>query len=377
MVTQKRDYYEVLGVARSAAADDIKKAYRQAALRNHPDRNRDDPNAERRFKEAAEAYEVLSDPRMRQRYDQFGHEGLRGAAAHDFQHMATDDIFSMFEDIFGGGIFGGRRRHRGRGADLQIQIEVELAEVASGCEKTLEFTRNDHCDACSGTGAAAGTEKATCTTCGGYGQVEQSSGFGAIFGRVISTCPACGGQGQRVVTPCSTCKGRGHSPRKRVLNVKIPAGIHAGQAVRIRSEGEPGVNGAARGDLHCIVDVAPHPFLERHNNDLVCKMPISFTQATLGAEVEVPTLKGKADLKIPRGTQHGQVFRLRSLGLPDLGNGRSGDELVQVLIEIPKKLSEDQEQLLRQFADTENEQVLPESKGFFSRLVDYLSGKDD
>ena len=377
MATEKLDYYEVLGVSRSATGDAIKKAYRQAALKYHPDRNRDDPGAETKFKSAAEAYEVLSDPEKRQRYDQFGHAGLQGAAGHDFTHMDVGDIFSMFEDIFGGGIFGGRRSRRQRGADLQVQIEIELADVAGGCEKILEFNRNEICDHCGGDGAAPGTEKQTCTTCGGYGQVEQNTGFGAIFGRVIAACPSCGGQGQRIVKRCPQCKGSGRLPKQRRVTARIPAGIEEGQAVRVAGEGDPGPNGAPAGDLHCVVTLRPHPFLERHHKDLVCKVPISFTQATLGTRLEVPTLRGKAEVNIPKGTQYGQVFRLRGIGLPDLRTGMIGDELVQVIIEIPKKLNQHQEALLRDFAETEDEAVLPESKGFFAKMVDYLSGKAD
>ena len=378
MSAEKLDYYEVLGVGKNADPDDIKKAYRQAALKYHPDRNRDDANAETKFKSAAEAYEVLSDPEKRERYNKYGHAGLRGAAGHDFSHMDVSDIFSVFEDIFGGGIFGGgRQRRRARGVDLQVQVEISLSDVATGCEKTIEFKRNEHCDDCAGSGAAPGTEKQTCTTCGGYGQVEQSSGFGMIFGRMITACPACGGQGQRIVTPCRICRGSGRHPKKRTVVVKIPAGIEDGQAVRVRGEGDPGPEGATAGDLHCLVVVQPHPFLERHGNNLVCKVPISFTQAALGTRIEVPTLKGKAELNIPGGTQYAQTFRLRGIGLPDLRTGMVGDELIQILIEIPKRLSEQQETLLRDFAETENEHVLPESKGFFSKMVDYLSGEND
>lgn len=377
MSTSKRDYYEVLGVNKAASQDEIKKAYRQAALKYHPDRNRDDPDTETKFKSAAEAYEVLSDAEKRQRYDQYGHAGLRGAAGHDFTHMDVDDIFSVFEDIFGGSIFGGHRRgRRARGADLQVQVEIELSDVATGCEKTIEFKRSEYCDKCSGSGAAPGTAKKTCPACGGYGQVEQNSGFGAIFGRVITTCPTCHGEGQRVDKPCSKCRGTGQHPKKRTVKVKIPGGIEDGQAVRLRGEGDPGPKGASPGDLHCVVTVKPHPFLERHNNNLICKIPISFTQATLGTKLDVPTLRGKAELNIPRGTQYGQLFRLRGIGLPDLRTGMVGDELVQVMIEMPKRLSKDQQTLLRQFAETENEEVLPESKGFFSKLMEYFARHD-
>jgi molecular chaperone DnaJ len=369
----KRDYYDVLGVARDASPEQVKKAYRRLAHKYHPDRNQDDPDAETKFKQAAEAYEVLYDPAKRQRYDQFGHAGLSGAGVHDFSHMGFDDIFSMFADVFSGG-FGTGRRSR-RGADLQTEVELTLAEVSSGAERSIQFARQDFCDTCGGTGGAPGSERRPCRTCGGYGQVEQAGGF--LFGRVITSCPACGGRGSTIATPCGTCRGSGRTMKERVVTAKIPAGIHDGQAIRVRGEGEPGEDGAQRGDLHCYVRIKPHPFLERHNNDLVCRMPIGFTQAALGAKVEVPTLTGRADLKIPRGTQHGQMFRLRGLGLPDARTGARGDEIVIVMVEVPKKLNKEQEKLLREFAVTEDKSVLPESKGFLDKLMDYFAGEPD
>jgi molecular chaperone DnaJ len=375
----KADYYEVLGVSRDVSPEELKRAYRRAALKYHPDRNPDDAEAEAKFKDAAEAYEVLSDPEKRQRYDRFGHAGVAGAGLHDFGHMGVDDIFSIFEDIFAGTPFGrraGRGFRGGRGADLQTTVELTLAEVATGVERTLEFKRRDFCDACGGTGAAPRSKRRTCETCGGYGKVEQSTGFGILLGRVVTSCPTCHGRGSLVVTPCRECGGEGRAVKERVLTVPIPPGVHDGQAVRLRGEGEPGEDGAARGDLHCVVRIARHPFLERQENDLICRVPISFTQAALGAKIEVPTLTSKADLKIPRGTQHGQVFKLSGLGLPDVRTGRKGDELVQVLIEIPKKLNDEQEELLRQFAATEDKAVLPESKGFFDKLMEYFSGQE-
>ncbi len=370
--SSKRDYYEVLGLQREATPEQIKKAYRRAAHKHHPDRNGSD-DAERLFKEAAEAYEVLSDPTKRQRYDQFGHAGLSGVGVHDFSHMGFDDIFSMFGDVFGMN-FGGGRRSRGRGADLQTEMVITLAEVAGGVERSLQFSREDFCETCGGSGAAPGSQRRTCATCGGYGQVEQAGGLGSLFGRVITACPTCRGRGSTIVTPCGACRGSGRVMRDRVVTVRIPPGIHDGQAVRLRGEGEPGENGADRGDLHCYVRVTPHPFLERNGNDLVCRMPISFTQAALGAVVEAPTLTGKAELKIPSGTQNGQVFRISGVGIPDLRNQRRGDELVQVMIEIPKRLNKAQESLLREFAKTEDKSVMPESRGFFDRLMDYLAG---
>ena len=374
MAGAKRDYYEVLGLAREASPEDIKKSYRRHAHKHHPDRNPDDPDAERRFKEAAEAYEVLSEPSKRQRYDQFGHAGLSGAGVHDYSHMDVGDVASMFGDIFGD-FFGGARR--GRGADLKTEVEVTLAEVATGASRSIEYTRQDLCEACGGAGLAPGARRQDCATCGGYGRVEQTTGLGALFGRVITACPSCQGRGSTITHPCPSCRGSGRALKERVVTVQIPAGIHDGQAVRVRGEGEPGAEGTQRGDLHCYVRVAAHPFLERHNNDLLCRMPISFTQASLGAKTDVPTLTGKAELKIPSGTQHGQLFRLRGLGLPDLRSGRNGDELVQVMIEIPTKLNKAQQSLLRQFSEMEDRSVLPESKSFFDKFMHYVSGDDD
>ncbi|HUU85313.1 MAG TPA: molecular chaperone DnaJ [Phycisphaerae bacterium] len=375
MATGQRDYYEVLEVAATASADEIKKAYRRKALKHHPDRNQGDPEAEARFKEAAEAYEVLSDPGKRERYDRYGHAGIGGAGLHDFSHMGVEDIFSMFGDIFGGMGFG--RSSRRRGADLQAQVEIGLEEVATGAERTLEFARNDTCTECRGNGEAPGSKRHNCPTCGGYGQVEQASGFGALFGRVITTCPNCRGRGALIVDPCKRCRGAGRHPQERVLSVKIPAGIHDGQAIRVRGEGEPGEGGTSRGDLHCYVRVRPHPFLQRHRNDLICRLPISFTQAALGAKVEVPTLTGRVVVTVPKGTQTGQVLRLKGQGLPDIHGGRPGDELIEIMVETPRKLSSRQEELLREFAETEDVDVQPESKGFFAQLMDYFSGPDD
>ncbi|MCH7812872.1 MAG: molecular chaperone DnaJ [Planctomycetes bacterium] len=377
MSTEKRDYYDVLEVDRAASAEEIKKAYRRKALHYHPDRNQGDANAESRFKEAAEAYEVLSDSAKRQRYNQFGHAGVNGGGVHDFGHMGVEDIFSMFTDVFGGMGFGGGRRGRSRGVDLQAQVELTLEEVATGAERTLEFSRNDTCGECGGSGASAGSERRNCPTCGGYGQVEQAGGLGALFGRVIITCPDCGGRGTLIVNPCQRCRGQGRHVQRRKLTVKIPAGIHDGQAVRVRGEGEPGEGGATRGDLHCYVKVRRHPFLQRRDDDLLCRLPISITQAALGAKVDVPTLTGRAELTIPRGTQSGQVLRLSGQGLPDLRSGHRGNELIMVVVETPRKLSAAQEQLLREFAKTEDRAVLPESKGFFEKMVDYFSAQDD
>ena len=362
MAATKRDYYEILAVERTAEGEEIKRAYRRLAMKYHPDRNQGDAEAELKFKECAEAYEVLSDPGKRQRYDQFGHQGVGGQ--HDFSHMDAGDIFSMFDDIFGGA-FGGR------GFDLETQVELSLNEVASGVEKTIEFEKQDTCDTCRGSGAKPGTSPVACSTCGGQGRVAQQ-GFGGMF-RMVTACPNCRGRGSIVKDKCNGCGGTGRQQKKRVVTVKIPAGVHEGQAVRIAGEGEAGENGAPPGDLHCYISVKPHTMFTRHNNDLVCQVPISFTQAALGGEIEVPTLKGRELLDVPAGAQHGEVYKLKGKGLPDLRSGRAGDELVQVLIEIPRKLTDKQKQLLREFAATEDGNVMPQRKGFLDKLKDVFN----
>lgn len=373
MAATKRDYYEILGVERTASGDDIKRAYRRMAMKYHPDRNGGEGKAEAevRFKECAEAYEVLSDEGKRKRYDQYGHQGVSGQ--HDFSHMDVGDIFSMFDDIFGGfGGGGGRqgggggRRGPQRGYDLETQVELTLAEVASGTEKTIEFERQDACDACKGSGAKPGSSPVVCVQCGGSGRIAQQ-GFGGMF-RMVTPCPNCRGRGSVIRDFCGNCGGSGRQLRKRTVTVKIPAGVHEGQAVRIVGEGEAGEAGAPSGDLHVYISVKPHPFFSRHNNDLVCQMPISFTQAALGGKIEVPTLKGSDVLDVPAGTQHGEVFKLKGKGLPDIRSYRNGDELVQILVEVPKRLTERQKQLLREFAQIEEAEVTPEKRGFKEKL---------
>jgi len=371
----KRDYYEVLGVSKTASDDDIKRAYRRKAMKYHPDKNPDDKGAEEKFKECAEAYEVLSDTEKRKRYDQFGHDGLRGMGMHDFSRMNFDDIFSMFglDDLFGG-IFGGRSRRTGRragptrGYDLETTVELTLDDIAKGSEKTIEFTRQDICAECNGNGAAKGTTPDKCPTCGGSGQVASRGGF---F-QMVSTCPKCRGGGQVITKPCKKCKGTGRVPKKRVVNIKIPKGVHEGQGIRIASEGEPGRGGGPRGDLYCYVRVKSHEFLQRNGNDMIATVPISFTQAALGTTIDVPSLDGVKGLKIPPGTQYGSVFRIKGQGLPDLRTGRTGDELVQIAIETPKKLNAKQQELLREFAKTENKTVSPQSTRFFEKLKKYF-----
>jgi len=367
----KRDYYEVLGVGKSASADEIKRAYRRMAMKYHPDKNPNDKGAEAKFKECAEAYEVLSDPEKRQRYDQLGHEGLRGAGMHDFSRMNVEDIFSMFglDDLFGG-IFGSRSKRTGRragparGYDLETTVELTLNDVLTGTEKTIEFGRQDLCPECDGNGYPRGTSPGRCPTCGGTGQIARGGGF---F-QMVSTCPQCRGSGEIIANPCKKCKGSGRVPKSRIVHINIPAGVHEGQSVRVAEEGEPGRNGGPRGDLYCYVRLKPHEFLERDGNNLIAIVPISFTQAALGAMIDVPTLNGTKKLKILPGTQYGNIFRIKGEGLPDIRSRRTGDQLVQVVIETPAKLDAKQEELLREFAKTENKSVSPKAIGFLERL---------
>lgn len=378
-----RDYYEVLGVERTANGDEIKRSYRRLAMKFHPDRNPGDAEAEAKFKEAAEAYEVLSDEGRRQAYDQYGHAGLRGTPGHDFRSMDPQDIFSMFDEIFGGGGRGGRRRQQGvaRGYDLETQVEISLEQVLAGTTSEVDFTRLDVCEVCHGDGAKPGTKRTACQTCGGHGQVAQS-GLGGMF-RMVTTCPTCRGQGTVITEPCETCRGQGRLPKRRRLDVKIPPGIRSGQAVAIRGEGEPpppeqapGGQGI-RGDLHVVVRVAPHKVFERDGDNLTIRLPISFTQAALGAKVRIPTLDGEHEVVVPKATQHGRVVKVSGQGLPNLRSGRRGDLLVQLMIEIPQRLTAKQETLLREYAETEDHSVLPETQGFWNRIKDFIAGKED
>ncbi len=377
----KRDYYEVLGVDKKAGPDDIKRAYRRLAIKYHPDKNSGDKDAEAKFKECAEAYEVLSDPDKRSRYDQFGHAGLHGTGVHDFSRMNVEDIFGalnledLFGDFFG---FSGRRRRGARtgprrGYDLETMVQLTLDDVAKGVEKSIDFARQDICEDCSGSGSAKGSSPSKCPTCGGTGQVAQA-GLGGFF-QMVSTCPACKGSGTVITNPCKKCRGSGRVSKKRLVTVKIPAGVHEGQSVRVAGEGEPGFNGGPRGDLYCYVKIKEHPFLERRGNNLVATVPVSFTQAALGGIIEVPSLTGRQELKIPAGSQSGDVFRIKGQGLPDIRSGRNGDELVQIIVEIPRKLNSQQEELLRKFAETEDKNVLPKTKGFFEKLKEYFNNR--
>ncbi len=382
-----RDYYEILSVERTADGEEIKRAYRRMAMKYHPDRNPGDAEAEKNFKDSAEAYEVLSDAEKRKIYDQYGHDGLKGRggpATHDFSRMNVSDIFDMFNDIFAGGGFaggggGGRQGRRGpaRGYDLETEVSIELKDVLSGAERDVEFTRLDVCESCTGSGAKPGSEPIKCPTCGGQGRVTQA-GLGGMF-RMVTTCPACAGRGKVIKEFCESCRGKGRTPKKRSLSVKIPAGIHSGQAIRVPSEGEPPPpevspdGSGVRGDLHVLVRVEEHDLYHRDGDNLILEMPISFTQAALGAALDAPGIDGPAAIEIPHGTQYGKVFTASGRGLPNLRTGKRGDLLVAVKIETPQKLSSQQEKLLREFAQTEDAKVNPESSGFWKSVKDLLS----
>ncbi len=370
----KRDYYEVLGVARDAGPDEIKKAYRKLALEHHPDRNQGDTEAERRFKEAAEAYDVLGSAEKRAQYDQFGHQAFaQGGGFAGARFTNVEDIFEAFGDVFGGSIFGdlfgGGRRRRGprRGRDLKIVLDLTLEEVDEGVERTVALKRHEACETCEGSGAKPGTDWRTCATCAGRGQVHRSQGFFTM----ATPCPTCSGAGQVLEDPCETCRGSGQRAVQSEVTINIPAGIEEGVRLRIPEAGDVGARGAPRGDLYCMVREAPHKIFQRNGADVFTEVPVSFTQLALGDKVEIPTLRGKADMAIPAGTQAGKIFRLRGQGLPHFeGRGR-GDQLVRVFVEVPKKLTERQRELLAEFADIERKSS--GSKSFFEKIVNYFS----
>jgi molecular chaperone DnaJ len=381
MAGSKRDYYEVLGVERTASQDDIRKAYRKLAMKYHPDRNPGNKEAEDKFKEAAEAYEVLRDQEKRRRYDQFGHAGMGGQEVH-FSNV--EDIFSAFGDIFGGmgrgggrggggfgsifeGIFGGGGAAGPHpGASMRCELAVDFMEAAKGAARTINLRRHKHCDQCGGSGAAKGSRPQTCSYCGGRGQVVSRRGFFSMQ----STCPHCGGSGQEIRDPCKGCRGTGAVEETARIEIRIPAGIEDGTRMRLSGEGEPGEPGAPRGDLYCTVRVRPHEFFTRHNDDVLLEMPVGYSQAVLGTTIEVPTVDGKSRLKIPSGTASGQVFRLRGQGLPNVNGYGRGDQLVRVVVEVPKNPSARELELIRKLAEVEKSPAAPSKGGFFDRLRD-------
>jgi molecular chaperone DnaJ len=366
----KRDYYEVLGVARQCSPDELKRAYRKIAMDSHPDRNPDDPAADARFKEASEAYAVLSDPDRRRNYDMFGHAAAGSGPAVDFTDMPFADIFDTF---FGGGFGGrGRRQRSNRGDDLRYDMTITFDEAFAGVEKQVDITVPATCDRCAGSGAEPGTGEETCPGCRGSGQVRRTAQ--SIFGSVVTaaTCPTCGGYGRILKTPCSQCRGQGRVQKSKRLVVKIPAGVDTGSQIRLSGEGEAGLRGGPPGDLYVVLGVKTHPQLVRHEQDVVYELRVNMVQAALGDRIEIPTLDGPVEIAIPSSTQHGQSFRLQGKGMPDVRSGRRGDQYVVVQVVIPKDLNPEQKALLRKVGGLTGK---PEkvSRGFFDKLRDAIS----
>jgi len=369
----KRNYYEVLGVARNAPAEEIKRAYRQMALKHHPDRNPGNREAEERFKEAAEAYSVLGDPEKRTTYDRFGLDGLRGEGFTGFSGFDAS-VFGDFEDILGslfgfGDIFGvGSRRRRSvpqRGRDLALELEISLEQAASGVEKEISLSRAEHCPECRGSGVSPGTKKAECPTCQGRGQVRYQQGFFAIS----RTCSTCRGAGEVITSPCRNCHGSGQIKQKHKITVRVPAGVEDGSRLRIEGGGEAGGAGANPGDLYVVVRVARHAFFEREESNLFCQISISFSQAALGASIEVPGLDHESEvLKVPPGTQAGAVFRLKGRGIKDLRGHRKGDMYVKVQVKTPENLNKDEKALLRRLAELRGEDPDTVDRSLIDRL---------
>jgi len=377
-MSDKRDYYDVLGVPRTASQDDIKRSYRKKALEFHPDRNNGDSSAEEKFKEAAEAYDVLGDAEKRSQYDQFGHAAFaQGGMGGGTRFSNLDDIFSAFGDIFGGGgggggIFGdlfggGRRSGPPRGRDLKIRLDLTLEEIDGGVERTVQIKREELCAPCSGSGAKPGTSPVTCTTCAGRGQVQRSQGFFTM----ASPCPACRGGGQIIESPCTSCNGAGRQPKKGDVTLQVPAGVEEGMRIRVQGEGDAGPAGGQRGDLYVVIAEKDHKIFQRSGPDLMTEVPFSFGQLTLGDKVEIPTLRGSVEMSIPAGTQSGKVFRLRGQGLPVLDGRGRGDQLVRAFVEIPRKLTDRQRELLEEFEGIEDDKT--GSKTFFEKIADYFN----
>src|SRR5262245_26453934 len=362
-MAEKRDYYEVLGVAREASDDEVKKAYRALAFKYHPDHNNGDDDAAAKFKEAAEAYAVLGEQEKRQVYDRYGHAGLNGMGMPHFD--STESILDIFGDIFGD-FFGGGRRRRGPqpGNDLVYNLEVELLDVHKGVKKSINIPREEICPDCSGSGAKKGSKPATCRHCNGHGVVVMSQGF---F-RVQQTCRGCGGRGQIITDPCADCRGKGHVTVRRTLEINVPAGAFTGLQLALRGEGEAGQPGAPRGDLIIRVHVKDHTLFQRDGDHLICQVPLSYSQAALGGEVEVPTLDGPVNHTFKAGVQGGDVVRVPGHGLPNLRSGRKGDLLVAVLVETPKTLTKRQQELFRELAEIDKKHVTPQRKSFFEKI---------
>ncbi len=359
----QRDYYQVLNVSRDASESELKKAYRQLALKYHPDKNPGDHAAEDKFKEAAEAYEVLKDPEKRKIYDQFGHEGLKGRGFSGFQGF--EDIFSSFGDVFQDFFGGGGGRGQQTGADLRLDVNISFTEAAYGVERKVDITKHCNCKTCNGSGAKPGTSPKVCSTCRGTGQVVRSQGFFSM----ASPCHACQGQGQVIEHRCSDCHGEGRVPEKKTINVTVPPGVDDGSRLRLRCEGEAGPSGAPPGDLYVFIHVEAHDLFHREGYDIFCRLNLSFSQAAMGAEIEVPLLDDKTKIiTVKAGTQSGEMMRIMGAGIPHVrGHGR-GDQIIQMTVETPKKLSKRQKELFHELAEIDGNPIKETLKGFFQKL---------
>jgi molecular chaperone DnaJ len=372
-LAEKRDYYEVLEVHKNASETEIKKAFRKLAIQHHPDKNQGDKAAEEKFKEITEAYEILSDDQKRAQYDQFGHAafgpgGYSGGFSGGFGGAPFGDIFG---DIFSD-IFGAPRRQKGRGRrgdDMQLALEVSFEEAAFGVDKEVHIPYRKRCGECGGSGCKGGTEPKNCPTCQGSGQVRFQQGFFSIS----RPCSQCNGEGRIIENPCAACRGEGTVRDTKTLSVKVPAGVETGTRLKLTGEGGQGTKGGGNGDLYILLSVRDHPFFVREENDVVCEVPVSFPQAALGCDIEVPTLEGNVSLKIPEGTQSGKVFRLKGKGIPQLGGYGRGDQLVVVKVETPSNLNARQRELLEEFAAISGEEAHPLKKGFFQKMMDIIS----
>ncbi len=380
----KEDYYELLGVQKGASEEELKKAYRKKAVQYHPDKNPGNKEAEETFKKISQAYEVLKDPEKRAAYDRYGHAAFEGpgAGARGPGGMGGGfhDPFDIFREVFGqqggggGGIFdemfgGGRGGDSGRdGSDLRYDLEITLEEAARGAEKEISFRKNVTCERCDGSGAEPGSKKVTCPTCRGAGQIRRSGGIITF----TQTCPTCGGAGQKIEKPCTACRGEGRVLKTTKLNVRIPPGVDNGSRLRSSGNGEAGIAGGSNGDLYIVLSIKEHELFERQGDDLFCEIPIKFTLATLGGSIEVPTLFGKAALKIPAATQSGTTFRLRDKGMPSLRGGRQGDQLVRVHVEVPQSLTSEQRKILEEFARVSGDAAEPTSKSFFEKAKKFF-----